>query len=432
MSKTFAIILMGRIFQVLIAFVTLKVVTNYLSSANVAYYFLFLSLMNYFGMALISPAGQYVNRQLHLWKEEKVVLNRLFNHGLYILGVSLLAIPLVFFASTLGLLEGLSGWELSLMMGLAVFSNTLITTLVPTLNMFNYRLSFVFFTVAWLLLSLLLSILFIWWIGENVFLWFAGQIISQLFFSVVAIWFFKKHLRESFSISNSLSILSWAKTKQVFHFAFPLLISTFLLWMATDSFRFILEKTHGLEYVALFSVGFAISQRFSYAIEAIAQQVYYPDYYAKMNAPTLEERSQAWQKMFYSSLPLYILTTLGTVVLAPWLIRFFSGPQYLSAVPFVVGGAIFNLFRKIAATFSMLAHSERKTNLLMLPYFVGAFFSSVILFYSSQSNFYTPAIILAMGSFFMCATMIWKTRVFVVWRKECLRETLASWCKYLC
>lgn len=432
MSKTFAIILMGRIFQVLIAFVALKVVTNYLSSTNVAYYFLFLSLMNYFGLALISPAGQYVNRQLHLWKEEKVVLNRLFGHGLYVLGVSLLAIPLVFFASSLGLLEGLSGWELSLMIGLAVFSNTLITTLVPTLNMFNYRLSFVFFTVAWLLLSLLLSVFFVWWVGESVFVWFAGQIISQILFSLIAIVLFKRYLCEDFSITSSFQSMSWLKTKEVLRFAFPLLVSTFLLWMATDSFRFVLEKTHGLEYVALFSVGFAISQRFSYAIEAIAQQVYYPDYYAKMNASTLEERSQAWQKMFYSSLPLYFVTTLGTIILAPWLIRLFSGPQYISAVPFVIGGAIFNLFRKISASFSMLAHSERKTSLLVIPYLVGAIFSSVILYFLKQSSFYTPAFILVIGSFFMCLIMVWKTRSLIVWRKECLKEIFAFWCKYLC
>lgn len=418
MSKTFAIILIGRVFQVLIAFITLKVVTNYLSPANVAYYFLFLSLMNYFGMALISPAGQFVNRQLHLWKDQGFVLNNLFIHGIYVAAVSLLAIPIVFLCSRLGILQGLPAWTLAFMIGASVFANTVITTLVPAFNMFNYRLSFVFLTVGWLSLSLLLSLLFIWLGGESVFLWFGGQNLSQIFFSVVALLFFRKYLNEKFSFQLSLQAIGWTKFKEVFRFAFPLLISTFLLWVMTDSFRFVLEKTHGLEYVALFSVGFAISQRFSYAIESIAQQVYYPDYYAKMNAETLEERSLAWRKMFFSSLPLFVLTTLGTIVLAPWLIRLFSGPQYLAAVPFVVGGAVFNFFRKVAAAFSMLAHSERRTSSLIYPYLVGGVFSSVVLYSSALFHFFNPITVLIVGSFFMCLSMIIVTRKSLVWCKR--------------
>ena len=81
MSRTFVVILIGRVLQVLLSFLTIKVVTNYLSKENVAYYFLILTVLNYFGLTLISPVGQFVNRKTHEWFDQKILLNRLFNHN---------------------------------------------------------------------------------------------------------------------------------------------------------------------------------------------------------------------------------------------------------------------------------------------------------------------------------------------------------------
>ena len=432
MKGNLIVITLGRVLQVLISFATLKVVTNYLSPGNVAYYFLFLSILNYFGLSFISPAGQYVNRQLHPWKKDKVLFNRLFNHSLYIFAVSVIAAPAIYLASKhFGLLDGLNSLNIALLVGLGVLFNTAISTIVPTFNMLGYQVTFVIFTVCWLLLSLVLSVFYIHIGGEDIFNWFLGQISSQALVSIIAFFVLKHFTKEKLHIKEAISSINAGGVRSALKFALPLILSTLLMWGATDSFRFVLEKTHGLEYVGLFSVGLAIAQRFSYAVESIAQQVFYPTFYSKMNLP-VKERSLAWHKMFYSSLPLYLVTTLMTVVLSPLLITIFSGPQYKEAVPFVICGALFHLFRKLTANFSMIAHSEMKTKMLILPYSVGALFSSLGVYLFSFSNFHLPGIILVLGGFMMFVTMIYKTSSALKfkWDSKQAVEAVTIWFKF--
>lgn len=430
MKSTFIIILIGRIFQVVISFLSLKVVTNYLSKENVAYYFLILSILNYFGLSLISPAGQYVNRKLHQWSDAKVLFNRLINHFAYVFCVSITSIPLIYIGmSYFELLNGLDPLSISLLIALGVFFNTLITTIVPIFNMLNYRISFVVFTLIWSSLSLVLSVLFIKVYEDDILFWFAGQVISQILVSIIGIYTLKKYTEIKVSLKEAKSVINFENIKSVLNFAIPLIFSTLLMWVTTDSFRFVLERTNGLEYVGLFSVGFAISQRFSYAIESIVQQVFFPGYYSSINDECYEQRSQAWLDLFYSSIPLYFITMICTIVASSLLIEVFSGPQYKEAEYFVIMGAIFHFFRKVSATFSMAAHSEMKTKVLVGPYFIGALFSSVVLYFNSSDDFYRPAIIVTVGSLFMCIAMVYNTRnlISLKWCRETAHKSIKNY-----
>jgi O-antigen/teichoic acid export membrane protein len=432
MKNTFLIILLGRVFQVFMSFVTLKVVTNYLSKDSVAYYFLVLSVLNYFGLSLISPAGQYFNRKIHYWKENRVLMNRIFNHFLYVFSISIIAIPITYIASHwLGLMSGVNSANLALLVGAGVLFNTLITTVVPTFNMLNHRIAYVMFTSLWLTLSLAFSVTLIKLFGENIILWFAGQVLSQIIVSVITLAILIKYTNEAFSMSEALSIISKDNIKQTLKFIFPLMVSTLLMWVATDSFRFVLEKTHGLEYLGMFSVGFAIAQRFSYAIESIAQQVFFPTFYEKINLTEGIERSQAWLELFYSAIPLYLCTTIFTIIFSGLLIKIFSGPQYYEAKIFVISGAVFHLFRKLTATFAMGAHSEMKTSVLIPPYMVGAIFSSIILYLSGKGSALIPTAIIPLGGLAMFAVMVYMTRNVITfkWCYETARKSVTGYFK---
>lgn len=410
MKSKFIIILIGRVIQVLISFLTIKIVTNYLSPTNVAYYFLILSIMNYFGLTLISPIGQYVNRQLHSWQHSNVLFDRLLNHFLYISVVSILSYFLIFIGSHyFSLLSGLDSQKVAILVSVAVFSNTLITTIVPIFNMLDYQKTFVIYTVCWLLISLILSVAIISIMGDNIYNWFLGQIFAQLLFSCGAIITLKRFIKQKISFQSIRNSISKVAIKEVLIFSLPLVLSTFFLWGTTDSFRFVLEKTYGLEYLGLFSVGFAISQRFSYAIESIAQQVFYPQYYKEIASPNKAQRVEAWHTLFYSSFPLYILTLIGTIVTAPLLIKIFAGPAYYHATIFIIYGALFNFFRKIAALYALIAHSEKDTKKLILPYFIGTLFSTIGI-YLGQGHDHLPGIILSLGSLAMLMAMSFSTR----------------------
>lgn len=406
-KTTFLLIGFGRVFQVAITFLTLKIVTNLLPPKEVAYYFLILSILNYFGLAFISPAGQYVNRYTHKWHNEKNLLNRFFTHHLYIAAVSFLSIPVILLATKyFGVLSGVSPFQLTLLITLGIFFNTTIATFVPTFNMLNFRILFVVFTCLWLSASLGLSLLFMSHWGKSIIPWFWGQIVAQILFTFLAMFSLAKLIKNPFDFKAAISVITTQNIKEALRFCAPLVLSTFLLWATTDSFRFVFEKTLGLEYLALVSVGFAISQRISYAVESIAQQVFFPNYYSEINSESKGHREKAWQTLFYSSIPLYILTLAFTIICAPLLISIFSGPNYKSAVSFVILGAIFNFFRKLSSTLSLIAHSEQQTKLLILPYLVGAFFSSFGVYLASLVNKHLPIIIMTLGSSAMFFLML--------------------------
>lgn len=409
--KTAVIILLGRVIQVVISFLSLRVVTNYLSKEDVAYFFLFMSLMNYFGLSLISPVGQYFNRKTHAWADSGVLFERLLAHFGYVLLVSILSIPIVYIASDVfKLFSEINIGLLTIILSLSILFNTIVTTIVPAYNMLNYRVHFVVLSNIWLLLSLILSVVCVSLFGRNFLNWFSGQVIAQAIVGIFSIYLLIRKKRETIVYKRVVSVFTFERIKNISVFCFPLMIATLLMWIATDSFRFVLEKTHNLEYVGLFSVGFAISQRISYAVESIAQQIFYPYYYKDITSEIFEERNDGWLKLFYSTVPVYIFVTVITIFLSPLLIKIFSGNEYEQAKVFVVAGAVFHLFRKITALFAMSAHSEMKTKILILPYFVGACFSSVgVCLYGSKS-FEMPAIIISLGSVAMMVFMILNTR----------------------
>ena len=409
MKNSFLIILTGRILQVIISFLSIKIITNYLSPTNVAYYFLILSIYNYFGLALIGPVGQYLNRMIHVWKEKRVLLNSLYNHTFFVALISIIAIPLsLFYSNQAGLFPNVNLVILSMVIGIGIFFNTLVTTYVPTLNLLGNRVSFVVLNITWLFFSLLFSVGLVQWRGDSVINWFSGQAIAQGFVAILSFLYLKRIIKESPYSFKNLFPYDFRKIENIFSFAFPLAISSVLLWLTTDAYRFVLERTHGIKFIALFSVGFTISQKFSYATESIAQQLFFPSFYKSISSPDKDLQKKAWQTMFYCSLPLYFAAAIFTSLFCNILVKIFTSPEYYSAGLFVIYGSIFNLFRKLTALFGMAAHTEMKTRLLIVPYSIGAIFSTIILYYFGEGK-HEPGIILSIGAFVTFLAMLFKT-----------------------
>ena len=135
-----------------------------------------------------------------------------------------------------------------------------------------------------------------------------------------------------------------------------------------------------------------------------------PEFYAEVTSDSKLERSVAWQKLFYSTLPFYLGVLVFCVCAREYIILLFSSSEYLSATPFLVGGAFFHFFRKMTATFALIAHGEMKTKALIFPYFVGALGSSVGVFLGFSLFEVEPTIILPISGLLMLIAMVVKTR----------------------
>lgn len=63
-QKNLAILIIGRVLQIIIALVTIKVIVSVLSVEEVGNYYLLLALLGLLSFTLLNPLGQYYGRHL--------------------------------------------------------------------------------------------------------------------------------------------------------------------------------------------------------------------------------------------------------------------------------------------------------------------------------------------------------------------------------
>ena len=77
MNKHLVIISLGRLSQMIIMFLTYRVLSSVLSVPDMGVYYFLLSISAAFGLIYANPIGMYANRMLHSWKEHGVLLRNL-------------------------------------------------------------------------------------------------------------------------------------------------------------------------------------------------------------------------------------------------------------------------------------------------------------------------------------------------------------------
>jgi O-antigen/teichoic acid export membrane protein len=95
-TGTFVIVGLGRLLQILINILILRVMTHYLSEKEIGSFFLIMSVITYFTLTIINPVGQYVNRKIHSWYENNNLLGHFILFHLFCLASALLSLFIVF------------------------------------------------------------------------------------------------------------------------------------------------------------------------------------------------------------------------------------------------------------------------------------------------------------------------------------------------
>ncbi|MGZ3809725.1 MAG: hypothetical protein ACXVCE_16705, partial [Bacteriovorax sp.] len=186
MNRHLLIISVGRLSQMLIMFLTYRVLSSILSVPDMGVYFFLLSISAAFGLIYANPIGMYANRMQHSWRENGVLLSNFKTIILSFLVGSLLTIPLLFFFKQKISLEH-GQWPLVAgTLVLYVFSTSINGTLVPSLNILGFTNHFVIWTLLTNLVGLILSYLLVTYVSPQPLYWLIGQGISFVFFGVVA------------------------------------------------------------------------------------------------------------------------------------------------------------------------------------------------------------------------------------------------------
>jgi O-antigen/teichoic acid export membrane protein len=375
--KDLPLLVLGRFAQALLTIASLRVLTAFLSPAQVGSVFLILSIASAFGLFLVNPVGMYINRKLHAWQQEKSIFSHFFLFNIYVTAVSLLSLAVVWGGKHfLGIGSELPVIPLLLVVACYVYAVTWNMTLVPALNMLQFRASFVIFSVLTSGLALALSSVLVARGSPTAISWVSGQAVALLFIAVVAAVALKNKLGESFA-APSLPEMKSKRFRDLWHFALPLSGATLFMWIQNQSYRVIVEKLAGPEILGFLAVGLGVALSLSSVVDALVQQLYSPEFYKKLHSGVPGARQLAPAEFAAKALPVYFILALFTFFMSPHLIRLLVDPKFQGAWKFVAVGAFIELFRLISNLFAAGAHAEMKTSSLVTPYFWGGSFTAI-------------------------------------------------------
>ena len=402
MNRSHYLIGVARVLQICIALVSMRLMTHFLLGGDVGNIYLILSLTSYFSLVFLSPIGLYINRCLHKWHQNKTLLSNLFCFNLYIVLIALFALPVLYvFKRYFGVGKNLDVFSLCILASGYIYASAWNSTVIPALNMLNHRISFVIFSTATLLLSLCLSVFFVVYISSSAIMWIFGQILALSVFAIIASFYMMRKQNYGIDWNFLISNIKRPQLKNILKFVFPLVITTFFMWIQTQSYRIVVERIIGLDFLAMLALGLSIAASIASAAESVVQQIYYPMYYSEINTPDKGKRIAAWNRMASLMMPFYLLTTLFVSFLAPHIVNVLVSTKFKMAALFAFFGAWIEFSRITTNIFATVAHSEMRTAFLAKPYIYGGVVSLVGVFIAANLKFYTyliPIVLVIGGS----------------------------------
>jgi O-antigen/teichoic acid export membrane protein len=367
MNKHLVVIAIGRLSQMIIMFVTYRVLSTVLSVPDMGVYYFLLSISSSFGLFFANPIGMYANRMLHPWRENGVMLKNLRTIIKSLFIGSLLTIPLLFaFKEKISLDHG--SWLFIVgTLVLYIFSSTLNGTLVPSLNLMGLTNHFVIWTLLTNIIGLILSYVMVIYISPHPLNWLVGQGISFSIFGLIAYAILSSRIKDR-QVENTDS--SEVRVRRVGKFALPIVVTNLAVWILAQSFRFFYKENINATILGELAFGLGLATSLSVAIEYLFQQIYFPDFYSKINSIN-EDKGVVWNKLLNKLLPSYIYFTFFLIGLSPFLIRVLADVKFKNSGYYLALGAFVELLRMLGNVFTMATHSEMKTHKAIGPYLSG-------------------------------------------------------------
>lgn len=392
----------------MLLFATLKISTTLLSPAEMAKVFLVTSIVSFYAMFLLNPVGLFMNLRLHAWNVTGKIKSYYSYFSLYLLAVCLLAVASlkIFIDAELVNVHTPRDWVL-LLVGGSLLIATANQVIVSGLNLLGHRGWFVALTLATSAASLIAAVLFVVQIASDAETWIFGLLIGQLLFAAIGWKVFSSKLTTNVAFAR----LNDNHIRVLFAFSWPIAISVGLAWAQTQSYRFLMEPSLGLHELGLFAAGYGISAGVISAFESILTTYLQPILYKRISNEDFAGQTRAWND--YSAIIIPTILLVGLFILASTLelTRLLLGSAYSSASQFVVWGVIAELSRVFAGIYGLIAQVRMKTRLLMLPSFVGAILSVIlvtILMPLFGSN--GVGLALAVSSVVSLLLVVWLTR----------------------
>jgi len=391
-------IVIGRAAQFLLMLAMLRIATTVLSPTEMGKIAIMTSMVAFVSLFLVNPVGMYVNRQLHRWNSEGRITRNIGCHYLYILIVAIVSMFVLGLSNTYGILNThLSSYFVMAFVFLTIFFNTVNQTAIPSLNMLGFRGWFTLLSIATVFSGILFAVFFVKIFNAQSEYWLLGILMGQILFAMIGSWIFYMKtvgnraatVRECSpapsAMKHSLTVKAQtreylSKSKTILHFSWPIAIAVGLTWFQSQSYRFFIENSFGLAALGLFAAGYGISAGIIAGFESVFATWFQPLFYEKISIGDEKSRSMAWNSYAKAIIPSLLLVSFTLTALSSKLTTLMLAPAFQSAAKYVVWGALIETFRVIVNVYSMVAHAEQDTKILIMPNLIGAIVSVSLMY----------------------------------------------------
>lgn len=278
--------------------------------------------------------------------------------------------------------------------------------------MLERRIAFTALTILTLVTALSFSYSIINIFEKNGIFWVLGQVIGFCLLAIVSIFYFIKNIENEFSIKVAHSYIDRDNIFKIMSFSIPLSIGVFFLWMQNQSYRLIIEKFLGSEFLGYFGVGMAIAIAISSSFETIVMQFLFPKMYKNMNDEY--KFKTLFSNIINLILPIYFSLAICVSFLAVYLTAILVDQKFSSSYVFLIFGIWVEFFRTSSSLVSNIAHSKMQTRTIILPYALGGIFVAIGTYFATQSGSYAlfiPFVLIFGGLLTFCQMLLTMNKI---------------------
>lgn len=381
----FLIIVFGRLLQIIIMVLAIKVQTYLLKAEELGYIYIFTSLYTFFILFLISPFGIYFNRQVTLWHNDGMLKNILYKYILYIIFISFVSSILGFVLYGQGVANSIDKNIFIILLFLFIIFMSLNQMILYILNILYFRLSFIILTILTAFFILVFGYVFVHFLGSHAKNWLYGIVLSNAIFMVLGLIIL---ISKQKNIEQKIVKLEKVKIKNVVKFTFPLSIATLFIWLQSNGYRFIIEQKISLEFLGYFGVGLALAAQISGAFESVLLQYLHPKFYNLLANSSKQQRQNAINFLINKTLYVYLTLAFFITFLAKYITFVFIDEKFFSTYIFVVFGAWIEFFRMSTNILGHVSQSEIKTKNFSFVYILSSLITLMLVYFFSTSKYY--------------------------------------------
>jgi len=383
----------GRILQIAIQIVSLKLLTSLLSPTEVGRFYAFGSARGLISYSFVNAAGTYLIRNYLEWKRQNLhgIALRIFI--LYIFFLAIMAAGITWLLFRYELLSSSGLWVVSAcVLGAWMFGTNVMAHAVSLVNLLGRTRTFVSLQLLVMILGFALASFFALAIGRSAESWVLGLGLGNIVIGIVTVWVLLQY--------SGLSSGRWFKNRGVFHFigdhlssgfSFmgPIMLMAGIYWLQSQGYRIPVAAALGESQLGLFSVSYSMGANVITAAEAIiVQQWLVPIYYRQIVGVNGGSSDIIWHESVAIVFPVLVLVAVFSVVAGPFMLKLLVHDEFQLVASLALWGGIAESTRVLAGLFYVGGVGRQDTLRMILPHIPGGIFmlvatGSVGIFYNS-------------------------------------------------